>query len=77
MSVAFLVSVFFALVVFFLMLRRPPRSTLFPYTTLFRSILFAIVDEEKAWLEVNLKETDLTNIEVDQSVIFKIGRAHV
>src|SRR5207248_11261850 len=23
--------------VFFLMLRRPPRSTLFPYTTLFRS----------------------------------------
>src|SRR3712207_7185552 len=24
-------------VVFFLMLRRPPRSTLFPYTTLFRS----------------------------------------
>src|SRR3712207_7686105 len=28
-----LVSVFF----FFLMIRRPPRSTLFPYTTLFRS----------------------------------------
>ena len=25
---------------FFLMIRRPPRSTLFPYTTLFRSILF-------------------------------------
>src|SRR5258705_826567 len=28
-------SVFF----FFLMIRRPPRSTLFPYTTLFRSIV--------------------------------------
>src|SRR2546422_10666156 len=28
-----LTSVFF----FFLMIRRPPRSTLFPYTTLFRS----------------------------------------
>src|SRR3712207_8719421 len=28
--------------VFFLMIRRPPRSTLFPYTTLFRSILFII-----------------------------------
>src|ERR1022692_5181636 len=27
------VSIFF----FFLMIRRPPRSTLFPYTTLFRS----------------------------------------
>src|SRR3712207_7278518 len=25
-------------VVFFLMIRRPPRSTLFPYTTLFRSL---------------------------------------
>src|SRR2546427_9269186 len=29
----FLVSLYF----FFLMIRRPPRSTLFPYTTLFRS----------------------------------------
>src|SRR5258708_20226005 len=26
---------------FFLMIRRPPRSTLFPYTTLFRSVRFA------------------------------------
>src|SRR5437870_13154416 len=26
------------LIFFFLMIRRPPRSTLFPYTTLFRSI---------------------------------------
>ena len=25
--------------VFFLMIRRPPRSTLFPYTTLFRSVV--------------------------------------
>src|SRR2546422_2037871 len=24
---------------FFLMIRRPPRSTLFPYTTLFRSLI--------------------------------------
>src|SRR3712207_7873559 len=28
------------LLFFFLMIRRPPRSTLFPYTTLFRSIFF-------------------------------------
>src|SRR5438034_11539414 len=27
----------FTLLLFFFMLRRPPRSTLFPYTTLFRS----------------------------------------
>src|SRR3712207_8483368 len=26
------------IIFFFLMIRRPPRSTLFPYTTLFRSI---------------------------------------
>src|SRR5438445_9269943 len=33
----------FLVFVFFLMIRRPPRSTLFPYTTLFRSpdVLFS------------------------------------
>src|SRR2546430_17672409 len=35
-----LISVFF----FFLMIRRPPRSTLFPYTTLFRSIFKEAVE---------------------------------
>src|SRR2546421_9884556 len=34
-----------AVSIFFLMIRRPPRSTLFPYTTLFRSRLVAVVDE--------------------------------
>src|SRR2546427_8059258 len=29
----------FSFFFFFLMIRRPPRSTLFPYTTLFRSIV--------------------------------------
>src|SRR5471032_3538108 len=29
---------------FFLMIRRPPRSTLFPYTTLFRSGLTSVLD---------------------------------
>src|SRR5438132_3534368 len=28
----------FSFILFFLMIRRPPRSTLFPYTTLFRSV---------------------------------------
>src|SRR5207253_9424968 len=39
-SFVFLFSSFFLFSVhffFFLMIRRPPRSTLFPYTTLFRS----------------------------------------
>src|SRR5687767_15854618 len=30
-------SHFIHIIFFFLMIRRPPRSTLFPYTTLFRS----------------------------------------
>src|SRR2546422_1488973 len=35
---------------FFLMIRRPPRSTLFPYTTLFRSRAHRCDDRgEKAW----------------------------
>src|SRR5256885_5545641 len=32
-------------VFFFLMIRRPPRSTLFPYTTLFRSLVLLVVAE--------------------------------
>src|SRR2546425_13122046 len=34
-------------IIFFLMIRRPPRSTLFPYTTLFRSAPRAIVVAQK------------------------------
>src|SRR5690349_25082447 len=39
-------STFFALLsllFFFLMIRRPPRSTLFPYTTLFRSTPMVVI----------------------------------
>src|SRR3712207_8706748 len=32
---------------FFLMIRRPPRSTLFPYTTLFRSECLLRVDDHR------------------------------
>src|SRR5687767_15914336 len=37
--IALSMSVFLFFFFFFLMIRRPPRSTLFPYTTLFRSLL--------------------------------------
>src|SRR3712207_9181555 len=33
---------------FFLMIRRPPRSTLFPYTTLFRSVSIGVADSTSA-----------------------------
>src|SRR3712207_8919932 len=42
------------LVFFFLMIRRPPRSTLFPYTTLFRSKIGAFwkfLDERQRQVE--------------------------
>src|SRR2546428_7149882 len=35
--------------VFFLMIRRPPRSTLFPYTTLFRSTLERDTRQLQEW----------------------------
>src|SRR2546427_8620138 len=36
---------------FFLMIRRPPRSTLFPYTTLFRSLCeFSSKGRSKGWI---------------------------
>src|SRR3712207_8839958 len=36
---------------FFLMIRRPPRSTLFPYTTLFRSLVVELtgVRDGREW----------------------------
>src|SRR3712207_6940231 len=40
-------AVMMHIVVFFLMIRRPPRSTLFPYTTLFRSFFYTIVQVHK------------------------------
>src|SRR3712207_7479238 len=35
------------------MIRRPPRSTLFPYTTLFRSVLEQVAreDQKERWLQ--------------------------
>src|SRR2546425_9289302 len=47
---------------FFLMIRRPPRSTLFPYTTLFRS------RAERRWKEHQEKGDNLTLAEVFEEV---------
>src|SRR5687768_17755729 len=52
---------------FFLLLRRPPRSTLFPYTTLFRSIAaegeltsdLAIAASRQALENAGLKGSDI------------------
>src|SRR5437879_9893037 len=47
---------FLVLFFFFLMLRRPPRSTLFPYTTLFRSLLDEVCDVVVISGEVGLRK---------------------
>src|SRR2546430_9094486 len=43
---------------FFLMIRRPPRSTLFPYTTLFRSRSFGFGDEFLGALMVVIEDAN-------------------
>src|ERR1017187_27955 len=44
---------------FFLMIRRPPRSTLFPYTTLFRSMQFRLAHRfSKVTVETNFRLAD-------------------
>src|SRR3712207_9042291 len=47
-------------VMFFLMIRRPPRSTLFPYTTLFRSMVAA---HELTATEERRKQFEVTVIQ--------------
>src|SRR5206468_12034332 len=43
---------------FFLMIRRPPRSTLFPYTTLFRSFIPSTFKRPvSSWKALNLRKT--------------------
>src|SRR3712207_8027995 len=56
-----------SLVFFFLMIRRPPRSTLFPYTTLFRSVADALLADRRVLLdevlEVELQGLGLFDLE--------------
>src|SRR3712207_9215961 len=48
---------------FFLMIRRPPRSTLFPYTTLFRSIEKDTGMEDKVLRPLSAKHLPPTDAE--------------
>src|SRR2546430_7995277 len=44
------------------MIRRPPRSTLFPYTTLFRS-----------QVQANVNESDTANLKIGDAVTFTVN----
>src|SRR5260221_4402146 len=45
------------------MIRRPPRSTLFPYTTLFRSII------DYSIIETNTGNTTLTGVSISDPLL--------
>src|SRR2546430_2615293 len=50
------------------MIRRPPRSTLFPYTTLFRSGVFKSTDGGGSWSAANTglpNHPDMTALAID------------
>src|SRR2546430_6223739 len=57
---------------FFLMTRRPPRSTLFPYTTLFRSVVAAVHNGFKPFRRQLLRE--LTEADVERLLAVRIRR---
>src|SRR5260370_27784783 len=55
------------------MIRRPPRSTLFPYTTLFRSETVLIIDEAQDLTEELLEQVRLlSNLEMDDRKLLQI-----
>src|SRR3712207_7119942 len=52
---------------FFLMIRRPPRSTLFPYTTLFRSVyddLRSLHGDKAVWKLLDRRASDVVEVRV-------------
>src|SRR5436305_12603720 len=67
---------------FFLMIRRPPRSTLFPYTTLFRSMLTQAQTAGQYFTNDQIKEmTRKVSAEVDlvhqQTQNQRYGSSHI
>src|SRR3712207_1827913 len=62
-----------AIHVFFLMIRRPPRSTLFPYTTLFRS---GYVESFNGKLRDELLDGEVFNTLAEAQVLIEQWRQH-
>src|SRR3712207_7143908 len=62
---------------FFLMIRRPPRSTLFPYTTLFRSRVDALAVDGPEVLAPALQAGAETYLVVGSGVPDQTGAASV
>src|SRR3712207_8263613 len=58
----------------FLMIRRPPRSTLFPYTTLFRSIEFEYYTMQSGRTE--LRRVDPYQLLFEAGQFYLVGHSH-
>src|SRR3712207_9369703 len=56
-------------VFFFLMIRRPPRSTLFPYTTLFRSL----TQQHEGTKVRGLAESALFYVGIPAALLYPLG----
>src|SRR5260370_4790269 len=68
----------YSLSFFFLMIRRPPRSTLFPYTTLFRSIYpsaGAVVAEQILFHVMSSGPKSISRIPRHQAAVHRDNRA--
>src|SRR6185369_14886342 len=59
----------------FLMIRRPPRSTLFPYTTLFRSLM-STIESSAQNIQQQLGETWLPRIYRDRILKLRTRSYH-
>src|SRR3712207_8153408 len=53
------------------MIRRPPRSTLFPYTTLFRSIGVVMVNKRNSMIGDALSHVSLAGVTI--GLIFRVN----
>src|SRR5436189_1012908 len=66
-----MLTIYLVLLLFFSMIRRPPRSTLFPYTTLFRS---QPNDFRTDYLFFDTKKPPFDNIKVRQAFSHIVDR---
>src|SRR3712207_9389609 len=53
------------------MIRRPPRSTLFPYTTLFRSIAVDDLGAHRFWLDIKKRNTRAKGLYDSEGFVFE------
>src|SRR2546429_956540 len=62
---------------FFLMIRRPPRSTLFPYTTLFRSPLTDADRDHGCWWQLSMRQVEVSRTRSEEHTSELQSRLHL